>query len=196
MPSYYEYLKKLLSPLGLYDLEAGYGAQELKLIGSRLDEVFKSLEENQREGLVTTAEDFSLDEYEALLPYRPAASNTEYRRDAIAALLRIDGRSFTVAALNDTIRGCGVKATVRESPVPQTVQVCFPEIIGLPDNFESLSSRIEQILPCHLEIIYVFAYITWLSLEAQFLTWAALESADLSWDALETSTDPMGDDSL
>ena len=192
--SYFDYFKTLLAPLRLYDLERGYGAKELELLGGRLDEVFEYLEDNERESIVVTAESFGLDAYEKLLPYRPVAPDIEARRAAVAALLRIDGQSFTAAALSDTIQGCGVRASVREGESSQTVEVRFPDIVGAPEDFESLQSRIEQILPCHLRVEYIFAYITWALLETEFPTWGALAAAGLSWKELEVSALPMGDE--
>lgn len=191
---YFDYLKTLLSPLRLYELDAGYGARELELAGARLDEVYSTLEESERESIVMTAGDFGLDAYEELLPYRPVTSTTQARRDALAALMRIDGRSFTVDALNDTIGGCGVRANVREGAARQTVELRFPGVSGIPEDFERLSVRIEKILPCHLGVGYVFAFISWDELEEKLPTWDTLEAAGFSWTQLEMYTDPMGDD--
>ena len=191
---YYEHLKDILHPLRIYDLNEGYGAVELALEGGELDKIFDDFEEIEHEGMVSTAGGFGLDTYEQLLPYRPIAESAEERRAAIAALLRIDGGSFTISELSDTISGCGVRATVRETNVPQQIEVRFTDILGIPDDFESLSKRIEQILPCHLDIKYLFAFMTWTMAETQFPTWQAMDAAQINWYDLERSAPPMGDD--
>ena len=187
-------MKDILHPLRIYNLDEGYGAQELALEGGELDKIFEELETIEHEGIVSTAGGFGLDAYEHLLPYRPLAEGAEERRAAIAALLRIDGRSFTISELSDTISGCGVRATVRETDTPQQIEVRFTDILGIPDDFESLSKRIEQILPCHLDIKYLFAFTTWTMTETQFPTWQAMDTAEISWYDLERSAPPMGDD--
>ena len=68
-----------------------------------------------------------------------------------------------------------------------TVEVLFPGIQGIPDNIEEIKKRIEQILPCHLEILYHYKYITWAELENWFSSWAELEAENLNWNALELS---------
>lgn len=65
------------------------------------------------------------------------------------------------------------------------VEVRFPEVPGIPDGFEEMSKIIEQIIPCHLQIEYVYWYITWAILESKFSTWAELEAANLTWEGLE-----------
>ena len=61
----------------------------------------------------------------------------------------------------------------------------FPEVPGVPAGFEEMRSIIEDILPCHLEITYVYWFITWAMMEARFSTWRALEARKLSWEELE-----------
>lgn len=191
---YYEYLKAMLAPLRLYKLDEGYGAEELRLAGGRLDGLQAELDVIERESILTTAVGYGLDAYEEILPYRPLADSENNRKKALAALLRIDGRSFTLDALRDTLRGCGVKINLREGSVHQTVVVTFPGTKGTPEDFESLSKRVEQILPCHLGIIYEFAFITWILLEGYFPTWALLDGAELSWRELELKTPLMEGD--
>lgn len=183
---YGDYLKDLLRPLRIYELDSGYGAEELETQGEQLDEIFAALNKAEAEAIVPTAEDYGLSAYEKLLPYVPSYISLEDRRRAIMALLRIDGCSFTPEELQATISGCGIYATVKETDEWYTVRVQFPECRGMPENFEQLKKRIDQILPCHLNIEYYFDFITWLILERTFMTWAELEALNLSWAQLET----------
>ena len=104
---------------------------------------------------------------------------------ALAALLRIGGDSFTLAAINDTISGCGVPAVVKELGKGQ-VSVSFPGIAGEPQGFQSLKEIIEDILPAHLGIEYDFWFLTWQELEDNFTSWQSIEDLELSWTRLET----------
>ena len=182
---YAKELKELLRPLGIYDVSEGAGAAELDAIGAQLTDVWTFLEQAERESTPMTAEDGGLAAWEHLLPFTPAWLTTADRRRAIAALLRIGGGSFTPAAVNDTVAGCGIRAVVEETGTPMTVQVSFPYNRGEPDDFDALRWRIEQILPCHLAVNYVFIYVTWEELEAIFPTWAAAEAAVSNWREIE-----------
>ncbi len=182
---YADYLRELLAPLRLYDLLSGAGAAELEGAGEQLDELFDALEEAEREGNLHTALGEGLACYEALLPYTPAYSDTDSRRAALEALLRIDGRSFTCEALNNTIAGCGIAAAVEESDTPRTVRVSFPGLRGIPARDEEVRERIEQILPCHLGVEYVYRWLLWSELEENLGSWRILERRLRSWAALE-----------
>lgn len=183
---YGEELLKLLEPLGLYAPDGASGA-ELEAIGAELDRVYGALLDAERESSPLTAAGEGLSSWEKLLPFVPAYLTADDRRRAIAALLRIDGRSFTVGAINDTLAGCGIRARAEETGQSMTVRVTFPFNRGEPDGFEALKARIEQILPCHLAVEYLLRYLTWAELETRFSSWEALEDAVASWLELERS---------
>lgn len=181
------YLVELLRPLGTYDLRRGaVNRGELAAYGVELDKAGETLNAAAREMNLTTAEDFGLELVEKLLPYRPVCETAEQRREALAALLRISGDSFTPAAINDTLKGCGINAQAVEGGQPNCVEVWFPDVAGIPDGFERLRAIIEEILPCHLGITYSFWYNIWLTVEERHASWGQISSAGLSWYGLAT----------
>ncbi len=182
---YAKELRELLRPLGIYDVDGGVSGAELSAIGAQMTAIWEALTDAEAEMQPLTACGSGLASWEALLPFVPAVITTEGRRQAIAALLRIDSASFTVAAINDTIAGCGIPAVVEEAETAMTVYVSFPGQRGEPDGLEALQARIAQIIPCHLAIEYVFVFVTWEELEALFGTWEEIEAAGGSWRVLQ-----------
>ena len=182
---YGEYLKELLRPLGVYRMEGTASGAELESAGEALDGVDAALAALEREMCLATAEDEGLEAVETLLTRRPVAATPERRREALAALLRIGGDSFTLRAINDNLKGCGLNAVASEGEEPQTVEVRFPEVPGIPEGFEEMREIIEDILPCHLNIVYVYWYITWGLMEERFDTWGDIEVLNLTWEELE-----------
>ena len=74
---YAEYLKQLLLPLGVYDLNAGtLNEAELYALGAQLDRVAEQLEHAEQEALLATAEQDGLARWETLLPGRNAAQTS------------------------------------------------------------------------------------------------------------------------
>ena len=185
-----EYLVELLRPLGVYDLRDGrLNRGELEAYAMGLDEGGASLKETAREMALMTAEGLGLERVEGLLSLRPTSPDTAQRRRALAALLRIGGDSFTPEAINDTLVGCGINARVEEAERPGYVEVYFPGVEGIPPRFEQLQAIIEDILPCHLDITYVFWYRTWGELGGLLATWGDAVSAGKSWYGLATWKD-------
>ena len=188
--SYGAYLRELLRPLRIYGLEGTANGGELEAQGKALDGVEAAMEEVQREMLICTAEGRGLEAVEALLARKPVAASLERRRAALAALLRIGGDSFTLAAINDTISGCGVNARVRETGKAGTVEVSFPKVPGIPPGFDEIQKIVEDILPAHLLVQYHFWYLTWAQLESKFSCWQEIEDKALTWTGLETYVEP------
>ena len=180
--SYSTYLRDLLRPLGVYDLTAPFQSGELDSVGRALDEVEAFLEEIHRESCLATAESWGLERVSALMEHPPLAPNPAAMAAALAALLRIGGDSFTQAAVNDTLAGCGIPALAEEVAVGE-VKVWFPGQAGPPDNLAYIQRRIQELLPAHLDVKAWLRFITWAELESQFSTWSALEGQ--VWKELE-----------
>jgi len=186
---YEDYLVNLLRPLGVYDLRTGtINRGELAAYGGELDGGARELEETAREMNLTTAEDFGLERIEALLPYRPVCTTVRQRRKALAALLRISGDSFTLEAINDTLRGCGLNVRAEEGTLPNYVKVYFPDVAGIPEGFDQLRVIIEEILPSHVDITYVFWYNTWAMVAKRHPTFGDAATG-LSWYGLAVEND-------
>ena len=183
--SYAQYLRDLLRPLGVYDLEATFNGGELDAQGECLDRAMDWIEEVRRETCLMTAESWGVERVAQLFARRPVADDPKKLSAALAALLRIGGDSFTLAAMNDTIAGCGIPAEVKELGRGQ-VSVSFPGVAGEPRGFQGLKKIVEDILPAHLGIVYDFWFLTWAELEKNVPSWRAIEEMGLSWAQLET----------
>ena len=187
---YGAYLKELLAPLGVYDLTAGTVSEgELYALGTLLDTVGQRLEAVERESLTATAEGEGLERRESLFARRPVADTAESRRAAIAALLQIDGDSLTPADINKTMRGCGIKARAEELGDGK-LRVVFPEVAGIPEEFEQIRDMILDILPCHLGVEFYFRYLTWEECHKVGFTWQMVEEAEHTWDSFQVAIPP------
>ena len=182
--NYTEYLKDLLKPLGVYDLEDGAGAAEIESLGSAFDGADDMTIELEGESNPATAEGYGLEAYEKLLAYGTVRNGVTNRRAAIMGLLRIDDMSFTAESLNGALAGCGINAQVRETAEKYVVEVTFPDERGVPENFESIKERLLKILPCHLDVELVYIYPSWSDIEL-LGTWRQIENAGYTWAELE-----------
>lgn len=147
--SYEEHLKATLRPLHIYELDSDIGSCELEAEGATLDAIFERLISCESDMLPQTAGEEGLARLEELLPFRPAAGSLEERRKAVAALMSINGEC-SLSALNRSLSGCGAEASVEEGDATEEVIVSISATEGLNE----LKERIEQIIPCHLEIVY------------------------------------------
>ena len=180
-----QYLRQLLAPLGVYDLEGPFQNGELEALGEALDQAEAALDELHRESCLATAQDWGLERTASLFRRRPIAATPKAMREALAALLRIGGDSFTLDAINDTISGCGIKALVQEKEEFGYVRVIFPEVAGIPEGFEQIRTIILDIIPCHLEVEFYFRYLTWAECHARGYTWAYVHQKEHTWHSFQ-----------
>jgi hypothetical protein len=183
--SFGQILRDLLTPLGVYRWEGAYQWAELQCEGMALDGVADELARIHREMNLATAQEEGLAGIQTLLGIDPGGRDMEERRLALAALLRIGGDSFTLSAMNDTLRGCGISARVEETGDPLHLVVSFPGIGGIPEDFDRMQAIIETILPCHVWVEYRLSAITWDAFQSQFRDWDSLEGDKITWTDLE-----------
>ena len=179
---YTEYLKDVLKPLHVYDLDNGTGAAEITVLGTALDEVYTKLEDTLREMMPLTAEGSGLEYYEDILGCTGFGSIAA-RRAAVAAMTSVTG--FNIDDIRRALRGSGTEVEIAEYGT-QTVLVSF-NVNGMSSaDIARVKQRIEAFIPCHLAIIYETAYATWRQLEHENLTWNKIEYEDLTWHSLQT----------
>ena len=104
--TYYDYLCRLLEPMRVYRTERGtLSGGELYAAGKALDEADGAMEYAEQEGVLQTAEGEGLARREKLFSRCPVSVSTALRREAIAALARINAD-----VLKAHIEGCVTSA--------------------------------------------------------------------------------------
>ena len=179
---YGDILRRLLRPMDVYDLRPeSLSGSELDALGTALDGAEAAVDYSQREGCIASAEGEGLERWEALFAHTPVRRSPQLRRQALAALLRVGPGAFTLAAVNDTLSGCGISATVEEKDQFGYVRVLFPEVVGVPEDFEQIQAIILDIIPCHLDVEFYFRYLTWAECHGHQYTWALVHEKGWSW---------------
>ena len=69
------------------------------------------------------------------------------------------------------------------------MKVYFPDVAGIPEGFDQLRIIIEEILPSHLDITYVFWYNTWAMVASRHPTFGDAADTGLSWYGLAIEND-------
>lgn len=152
--AYINHLKNILRPMGVYDVDTGYGADELTVCAAEFDKVYNALENTQKEMLVPTAENEGLEKYASVLPFVSRENTAALLRSAIISVLQVNGSLCTLSMINSALTALGIAAQAEEAQTAETVNVNFSG--ARPDNFNALAAIIETLIPCHLSINYVF----------------------------------------
>lgn len=70
------------------------------------------------------------------------------------------------------------------------LRVIFPEVAGVPAEFDQIQRIILDILPCHLEAEFYFRYLTWRECERAGYTWEIIEAAEHTWKSFQLAVPP------
>ncbi len=109
-----------------------------------------------------------------------------YRRSVIKAKLRGAGTT-TKAKVQETAESFeNGDVEVILVPAENKVQIKFTGIYGTPPNIDDFDKAINQIIPAHLLVEYLYTYLTWQQLDAAQITWADLDDAGFTWEEFET----------
>ncbi len=174
---YVGFLQGMLKPFGVYNLnEDSFSGGSVYAKGAALEEMWQYAQEALQEMIIATAEDQGLTQWEQVFPYRGPVETAEERRAALGGFLSISGDGFTLSALSWCLSACGVTCQLLETDTPGRVEISFPGIMGEPDQYDTVLSICDMILPCHLQVDFCLRFCTW------------AESATLSWGDLESYT--------
>lgn len=183
---YYEHLCALLEPLQVYATGRGtLSGGELYAAGEALDRVADALARAEREAVLMTAAEEGIAQREHLFARIGASPDAAARREAVAALSRVNTASLS--DIGRTLAGCGIAAAVEETDARGTVRVSFPGTAGEPAGYEQIRAVILDLLPCHLAVEFALRFLTWALCEARGWTWTGVEAAGHTWDSFERS---------
>lgn len=154
---YYDYLWRMLQPLGVY-INAGYNAAELKALGAAMDKLHTQLNVYDREIKVESAVEMGLTAWESLFPMIPE-TQLERRREALEVLFRAKYEGCSRNALRQTLHACGVDVSLGETGIKFEIIVSFEKQMDITMDPVFQLWLLEQILPCHLNVIVVMDYV-------------------------------------
>lgn len=153
---YRAHLWRMLGQLGVYSQE-GYSGGELSALGTGLDQAEAAIAWNAQESLVETAVREGLVEVEKLFPMEPESS-VQQRRAALRTLIQTDNRCNSAVEIQETLSACGVQAAVSETGEKMNALVTLPSVLTMADDPIFQFRVIEQVMPCHLNVICLYSY--------------------------------------
>lgn len=153
---YRAHLWRMLGHLGVYSQE-GYSGGELGALGTGLDQAEAVIAWNAQESLVETAVREGLAGMEKIFPMEPEGS-VQQRREALRTLIQTDNRCNTAAGIVETLGACGVQVTVSETGEKMQALVTLSSVLTMAEDPVFRFWAIEQVMPCHLNVICLYSY--------------------------------------
>lgn len=154
---YYDYLWRMLEPLGVYCRD-GYSGGELKALGAALDQAAETIRYHFMEMLPMTANEEGLKSLRSLYPFHSLPEEPEDIRAALKVFSRVDHSCFTAFALEQLLSWLGLKVGIAIEG-PEWVTVTFREELNREVDIVQALYLLEQVLPAHGYITCALRYL-------------------------------------
>lgn len=103
----------------------------------------------------------TLSRYELIFGIKPDTNKPdEFRRNRIITKMMGQGTVTKEFVKNISEQYSNGQVDIEEDSKNYLVKIIFTGTIGIPPNFEDLKATLKEIIPAHLEIIYVIIYST------------------------------------
>lgn len=139
--------------------------------------------ENFIEQLLIDTATWGLTIYEQELEIKTDVNKSyEERRSAIKSKLRGMGKvdSSLIKLVSDAHTNGDVEVTF-----DGRINIEFISFYGVPPNKKDLEMALEEIKPAHLDIEFIYNYLTWNEFDEYNKNWNQWDALNLSWDDFE-----------
>lgn len=153
--AYTEYLVRLLSPLGVYDLrEDSVSGAAVAALGETLDECWDELRDSLADAFPATAGEAGLARWERLLPlyYRP--EDADARRAMAEFYLSLGEADCFASTIVGALAACGFEAAVDEETAAPSITVTLSGASLTEAELAKLGQYVRNFLPAHRRLVW------------------------------------------
>lgn len=174
--------KKMLSYMPRYYETSRVIRSCLNAEGKEFDELRAAIDSILEQFFVRSAT-WGLDIWEATLGLPPAPEQpVDERRDRIVSRIRGVGTA-TVRVIQEVAESYDRGSIdIIEDYARYLVTAVFVDTAGIPPNLNDLKQALRAVVPAHLEIDFIFNYLTFDELDEQPMTFDQLAGMNLSFD--------------
>ncbi len=182
-----ESMTALMRPLSAYSLRTDNVVYaELAGYYAGLRSVEEQLALLWREGLVGSAQEFGLREWERMIRSTAfeSADVDVRRRIVVYTLCRMPG-DFNREGMLRGLRSLGLECELLEDTSIRTVTVMVNGSCGMLRTYEQVLSRVSDILPAHVNVVLDVGIVTWELLDDSDRSFDEADAQEKSWDEFE-----------
>ncbi len=138
--------------------------------------------------ITTATADVGLPYWEKVCGLNTDENETEARRRQLIQL-KLKRNTLTTASLRDTVAKYFELGSANVEIIEQfntnIVRIILRGKKGQPSSFPQITHAVDEVIPAHLKVEYVFTYILWSDLDAYQLTYQTLDDEQITWDEFQ-----------
>lgn len=153
MMGYFDYLQRLLSPLGVYDLsEDSISGSALAAFGAELDGIWETLQAALRDAFPQTAGEAAIGQWEQLAPTHPQPASLSQRQEAVTYLMSRKGACCSAADAVQALAVCGLDAEVDETANAPRITIRLSTQGLSQEEKAHFEAFVRKLVPAHLKL--------------------------------------------
>lgn len=151
----------------------------IKLVCDLIEELYQEL-------FINTANSYGLEMWEDIL-YSRNYNNLDVttRRNMIASALTIKQDGFNRTDMEKALNSIGIYADITEVPNQEKINISVYDYKGELCTYSKILSRIQKILPAHLEIFLDMGVFSWDMFDINYNDFDEFDSYEVSFDEFE-----------
>lgn len=179
-------IKKVLSPLGLYNLdENSLVGKEIEVYEIEIERVKETLKSLLKEYFINTATDYGLTLKEKLFGSVKTDLSLENRKKILLSRYSRESYGFNRESVEKSLMSAGIEGYVVENPQNNSLYVNCLNRFDTTITEEMVENIVLKIIPAHLSVDFDFRILTWNYIDGLDTTFSEIDSEDLTWEQID-----------
>ena len=180
-------IKRVLSPLGLYDLsENSLISKELNVYATEIDRASEFLENLLKEYFINTAEDYGLTFREKLFGSVKGDLDIQSRRRILLNRCSLKSYEFNRESVEKSLITAGIDGYIVEDPQNNFLHINCLNRFDTTITEEMAKSIVLKFIPAHLSTDFDFRVLTWNYIDDLEKTFQSMDDNDFTWDQIDS----------
>ena len=179
-------IKKVLSPLGLYNLsENSLVSKEIEVYEIEIERVKEVLKNLLREYFINTACDYGLTLKEKLFGSVKTDLSLENRRKILLNRCSSKSYGFNRESVEKSLISAGIEGYVVENPQNNSLYINCLNRFDTTITKEMAENIVLKFIPAHLSVDFDFRILTWSYIDDLDMTFSEMDQSDLTWEQID-----------
>ena len=185
-----ESIKRVLNPLGLYNLnDESLVTKELTVYSEELDLLRTELQNILKEFFINTAADYGIYLREKIFGSVKTDLPISERRKILLNRYSEKSCGFNRESVEKSLISAGMNGYITEYPKRNLLYINCINIFDTTVTKEIAERLILEFVPAHLDIEFDYRILTWKYIDNLDLSFSNIDEMDLTWESIDSYTE-------
>ena len=185
-----ESIKRVLNPLGLYNLnDESLVTKELTVYSEELDLLRTELQNILKEFFINTAADYGIYLREKIFGSVKTDLPISERRKILLNRYSEKSYGYNRESVEKSLISAGINGYITEYPQRDLLYINCINIFDTTVTKEMAERIILEFVPAHLDVEFDYRVLTWEYIDNLDLSFSNIDEIDLTWESIDSYTE-------